>query len=61
MNKYGLLALSGFLVLDDGRCRAYKAIRDEINGCLYFSNDTFCIVYLVEMVEAVLTELKLIQ
>jgi hypothetical protein len=60
MNKYGLLSLVGLLILDDGRCRAYKAIRDSNNGCLYFSNDTFNIFYLVDVVEQVLKDLEMI-
>ena len=60
MNKYGLLKLVGLLILDDGRCRAYKAVRDASNGCIYFSNDTFNISYMPNVVERVLRDLQMI-
>eukprot|EP01039_Chlorochromonas_danica_P008359 gene8356-9213_t len=60
MNKCGLHSLVDLLILDDGRCRAYKAIRDSNSGCLYFSNDTLNISYLVDVVEQVLMDLKMI-
>ncbi len=60
MNKYGLLKLVGLLILDDGRCRAYKAIRDASNGCVYFSNDTFHIYYMPQVVTSILRDLQMV-
>jgi hypothetical protein len=60
MNKYGLHKLVGLLVLDDGRCRAYKATHDASNGCLYLSNDTFSIFYITIVVENILKDLGMI-
>lgn len=60
MNKFGLVKLVGLLVLDDGRCRTYKAIRDGSNGCVYFSNDTFHIAYMPNIIERVLADLQMI-
>eukprot|EP01040_Poterioochromonas_malhamensis_P013893 gene13893-15331_t len=60
MNKYGLLSVTGILILVDGRCRAYKAIRNSHRGCLYHSNDTFNIFYLADVVEKILKDLQMI-
>ncbi len=59
MNKYGLIKLVGLLVLDDGRCRPYKAIRGERNGCLYVSYDTFNIFYIAEVIANILQDLQM--
>jgi hypothetical protein len=60
MNRYGFRSLMGLLILDDGRCRAYKAIRTSVGGCVFMSNDTFNIFYLADVVEKVLKDLAMI-
>lgn len=60
MNKYGLLKLAGLLILNDGRCRAYKAVRGDDNGCVYFTNDTFNIFYMPQVVTNILTDLQVL-
>lgn len=60
MNKFGRLSLVGVLILDDGRCRAYKAIRDVNSSCLYFSNATFNISFLVTVLEQLLKDLEML-
>jgi hypothetical protein len=60
MNKFGLKKLVGLLIYDDGRCRAYKSIRGEDQGCLYYSNDTFCVHYIAEVVSDILSDLGML-
>ena len=59
MNKYRFGSLLGLLILDDGRCRAFKATRN-LHSCLYCSNDTFNIFFVVDVVEKVLRDLQMI-
>lgn len=60
MNTQGLKYLTGLVIYDDGRCRAYKAIRDPFPpyGCVYYSNDTFNIAYIVDVIDKILNELE---
>jgi hypothetical protein len=60
MNTKHLRALAGFLILDDGQCRAFKAFRDEMGGCLFEMNDLFHISYLPTIVDRVLRDLRLV-
>lgn len=57
MNTKNLLALVGFLVLDDGQCRAFKATRDEAGGCMFEMNDTFHVTFIAEVMHKVLADL----
>ena len=41
MNSYGLNKLSGILLYEDGRCRAYRASRSAEGGTIFEGNDTF--------------------
>ena len=46
MNTKHLLNLVGFLVLSDGRCKAFKATRDENNECVYEVNGYFNVCHI---------------
>jgi hypothetical protein len=60
MNTKHLPALAGFLILDNGQCRAYKASRDEMGDCLFEMNDLFHIAYLPRVMDEVLRDLGLV-
>ena len=49
MNKSALPWLVGFLILKDGRCRAFKATRDINGNCVYESNGLFSVAYIVDV------------
>lgn len=48
MNRYGLPAVVGFLVQDDGRCRTYKAIRQP-QSIMYEQNDLVHVSHIAEV------------
>ena len=50
MNTRGLANLLGFLVQDNGMCRAYRARRDGRN-CIYEENDEFHVCHIAAVVE----------
>lgn len=61
MNTQGLKYLTGLVIYDDGRCRAYKAVRDPTvppHGQVYYSNDTFHIAHIVVVLEQILNDLE---
>jgi hypothetical protein len=60
MNTKHLLALAGFLIFNNGQCRAYKAFRDGMGDCLFEMNDLFHIAYLPNIMDDVLRELGLV-
>lgn len=60
MNTKGLSALAGFLILDNGQCRAYKASRDAMDDCLFEMNSLFHVCHLPEVMDRVVREMGLI-
>ena len=54
MNTRGLDVLHGFLVRNDGNCRAYQARRSADGGCIYEENDIFHIYHIVHVITALL-------
>lgn len=54
MNRFGLQCLAGILVYDDGRCRAYRASRDN-NGVVYEENDTFPLYQIADILPTLLS------
>ena len=53
MNRFGLRRVTGILVFNDGRCRAYRASREGGNA-IYEENDTFHLYQIVEILPALL-------
>lgn len=51
MNRYGLRSVTGILVYTDGRCRAYRAIREGA-GAIYEENDTFYLYQIADILRA---------
>lgn len=60
MNTKRLSALAGFLILDNGQCRAFKASRDEMGDCLFEMNSLFHVCHLPEVMDRVVRDLGLI-
>ena len=56
MNKVRPTQLLGFLVLDDGRVKAFKARWDENSKGVYEKNDYFHVSCIGEMLHSLLTE-----
>ena len=48
MNLYGFGRLTGILVYNDSRCRAYLAERSSNGGAMYEENDTFYLCQIAE-------------
>lgn len=57
MNTRGMNVLFGFLVHNDGRCRAYKASRGSDGNCVYEQNDTFHVCYIADVIKELTAEL----
>jgi hypothetical protein len=60
MNTKHLPAVVGFLVLDNGQCRAFKSTRDESGGCLFEMNDVFHVGYIAQVMDNVIKSLGLL-
>jgi hypothetical protein len=60
MNSKHLFAVVGFLVLNDGTCRAFKASRDEGGGCLFEMNDLFHVCHIAQVMHSILVDLNLV-
>ena len=60
MNTKHLPAVVGFLVLDNGQCRAFKSTRDESGGCLFEMNDLFHVGYIAQVMDNVIKSLGLL-
>lgn len=54
MNTKHLERLVGFLVFNDGQCRAFKATRGVDNNCIYETNDLFHVAYITDMFHAIM-------
>jgi hypothetical protein len=59
MNTKHLPAVVGFLVLDNGQCRAFKSTRDASGGCLFEMNDLFHVGYIAQVMDNVVKSLDL--
>lgn len=59
MNTKHLPALVGFLVFNDGQCRAFKGTRDEGGGCMFEMNDLFHVGYIAQVMDSIVQELGL--
>ena len=59
MNTKNLPAVAGFLVMDNGQCRAFKSTRDESGGCLFEMNDAFHVGYIAQVMDTVVKGLGL--
>jgi hypothetical protein len=57
MNTKHLKKLVGFLVYNDGQCRAFKANRDIDNNCVYEINDRFHVSHIALMLNNILMDL----
>jgi hypothetical protein len=53
MNRFGLQCLAGILVYKDGRCRAYRASREN-NGVVHEENDTFPLYQIADILPTLL-------
>lgn len=60
MNTKHLRALVGFLVLDNGLCRAFKATRDDMGDCLFEMNDLVHLTYVAGVMHSVLQDISLV-
>lgn len=58
MNAKNLKWLVGFLVLTDGRCRAFKATRNELGDCVYEMNSCFHVGYIANIFSCIISELN---
>lgn len=54
MNTKGLRYLFGILIYTDGRCRIYRATRDEHGGCVYEGNGIFYVFCLPDVIQHLL-------
>ena len=54
MNIRGLTNVYGFLVREDGNCRAYRAFRGAEGDCMYEENDVFHVSHLAQVIRMLL-------
>ena len=54
MNIRGLTNVYGFLVRQDGNCRAYRAFRGAEGNCMYEENDVFHVSHLANVIRMLL-------
>ncbi len=54
MNLYGFARLTGILVYNNGRCRAYCAQRSRDDAAMYEENDTFYLCQIAEILPKLL-------
>ncbi len=58
MNSKNLPWLVGFLVYNDGSCRAFRATRDNNGGCIYEMDSCFHVSHIAEMMNIIINEIK---
>jgi len=54
MNTQRLRGLLGFLVLNNGNCRVYRASRSEDGDCIYEENDVFHVCFIADVIQSLL-------
>jgi hypothetical protein len=57
MNIRGLRNVYGFLVRQDGNCRAYRAFRGAAGDCIYEGNDVFHVSHVASVISMILSYL----
>jgi hypothetical protein len=58
MNTKHLRWLIGFLIFDDGRCRAFKASRDVDGNCVYEMNERFHVHHIADVFHSIVTDIE---